>query len=108
MIGPGATVVLVVGFYFLGRAYAKKDEELKTTIDKKDTQLAAEVVYSKDTARQMLTVMAELTSLIRGMDQRDTSSTVEIKALFQTVIASINELKHATRDHLKNVGREAA
>jgi hypothetical protein len=83
-VGAGATFVLGIVVFVLARAYSDKDKAL-----------ASEVVYSKDRDKQTLTVMLELTALIRGIDQRDK----ETAGSTAVVIAAIADVKATILQH---------
>lgn len=88
-VGAGATFVLGVVVCFLWKAYLDKDK-----------QLGAEVSYQKDRDKQNLTVMLELTNLVKTMDQRDTKSADETKASTGEVLKAIGELKNLIIQHM--------
>lgn len=98
-VGAGATFVMGVVLCFLWRAYQAKD-----------AQLTSEVAYSKERDKQTLTVMLELTTLIKGMDVRDSKSSDRLDAGVTAILSSISELKHTIREHFlsKKPTRDAA
>lgn len=72
-LGIGATVVLGVGYYIQWKEKREQATDWKDLLIKKDTQLAQEVTYGKDRDRQTLTLLSELTTVIRNIDTRDTA-----------------------------------
>lgn len=87
-VGAGATFVMGVVLCFLWRAYQAKD-----------AQLSSEVAYSKERDKQTLTVIMELTTLIRGIDERDKKAASDGQMGTAEILKSIQELKSLVREH---------
>ncbi len=105
-IGAGASFVLGIGVAFLWRALENKDKALaaqqqawQAIVDAKDKQFQTEVTYSKERDKQTLTVMLELTNLIKGMDSRDISNAKDYGIGLKAVLDAVMELKTMIRDH---------
>ena len=88
-LGSGGALVLGVVIYFLARAYTEKDK-----------QLTAEVAYSKERDKSTMTIMLELTALIKGMDQRDRDYEGKHHDGLQTLLKELLELKTLLKEHL--------
>lgn len=86
-VGAGGALVLIVVCFFMAKALVAKD-----------AQVAAEVSYSKELGKQMLTVTSELSTVIRGMDQRDSKTIDENRISNSQLLQAINELKNAVSD----------
>lgn len=96
-VGSGGALVLIVVVYYLGRAYQQKD-----------AALTAEVAYSKDRDKQTLTVMLELTALIRGMDKRDADFNTAWSTGTASLMAAIVDVKNTIREHLNSCKKPTA
>lgn len=106
-IGPGASFVLGVVVVVLWKAWVDKDKQLvaqanawQLIVDAKDKQFQSEVAYSKERDKQTLTVMIELTTLIKGIDTRDISSAKELDNGIKAVLEAVADLKNTIREHL--------
>ncbi len=88
-VGAGGALVLIVVVIFLWKAYLAKDK-----------QLTDEVTYSKDRDKQTLTVMIELTALIRGIDKRDIDSAGANAVSTKELMTVLAEIKGLIKEHI--------
>lgn len=87
-VGAGATFVLGIVVAFLWKAYLDKDK-----------QLGVEVAYSKERDKQTLTVMLELTSLIKGIDQQNKVDASVFAAGISSLLTAISDVKATVIAH---------
>jgi hypothetical protein len=107
-IGIGGCFVLGPVCYVLVKAYQAKDAELRNIVEKKDAALAVEVTYSKESSKQMLVVVSELSTLIRNMESRDTKSSEDVKVGFQQLQGAISDLRNSIREYVHDKLKNAA
>jgi hypothetical protein len=105
-VGPGATLAMGVGIYWMSAELKRRSD----TIKEKDTDLKAEVSYSKDLTTKQLTVISELTTVIKGIDKRDIDSVTLVDTNTNKILTAIGALEktiitHALGNHDK---RQAA
>ncbi len=87
-VGAGATFVLGIVVAFVWKAYLDKDK-----------QLGAEVLYGKERDKQTLTVMLELTALIKGIDQQNKVDASVFQSGIASLLAAIADVKNTVIQH---------
>lgn len=94
-VGHGATLAMGVGIWWLVAELGRRT----VTIKEKDSDLKAEVAYSKDLTTKQLTVISELTTVIRGIDKRDIDSVNAVDANTNKILGAITDLKNTIITH---------
>jgi hypothetical protein len=94
-IGPGATLIMGICLFWMDKQMGKRDDIIK----QKDSDLKAEVTYSKDLTAKQLTVISELTTLIHGIDRRDIDSVGAVDRNTDKILAAIADLKGSVIQH---------
>ncbi len=104
-VGGGATLAMGFGLWWMNRELGRRD----AVIDKKDTDLKAEVQYSKDRDKQTLTVISELTAVVKAMDKRDSDGVSVTETNTTKILGAIADLRGVIIEHaLGHNGRMAA
>lgn len=107
-VGPGATLAMGVAIWWLIAELGRRSVIIKD----KETDLKAEVAYSKDLTTKQLTVISELTTVIKGIDKRDIDSVSAVDTNTKQILGAIADLKstiiqHALGDSQAQRGRAA-
>ncbi len=94
-VGPGATLAMGFGLWWMAAELTRRSN----TIKEKDTDLKTEVTYSKDLTTKQLTVISELTTVIRGIDKRDIDSVTAVDSNTRQILSAIADLKGTIIQH---------
>lgn len=97
-VGPGATLAMGVGLWWMAAELGRRS----ATIKDKDTDLKAEVAYSKELTTKQLTVISELTVVIRGIDKRDIDSATLVDNNTNKILTAIKSLETTVIQHALN------
>ncbi len=103
-VGPGATLAMGVGLWWMAAELKRRSD----TIKEKDTDLKAEVTYSKDLTTKQLTVISELTTVIRGIDKRDVDSITLVDNNTRQILSAITDLKTTIINHALGSGGQSS
>lgn len=94
-VGPGATVAMGVGLWWMNGELGRRNKVIET----KEADLKAEVTYGKELTTKQLTVISELTTVIKGIDKRDIDSVTAVDANTNKILGAIGDLKNTIIQH---------
>lgn len=97
-VGPGATLAMGFGLWWMAAELTRRNQ----TIKDKDTDLKNEVSYSKELTTKQLTVISELTTLVRAIDKRDMDSVTVADGNTKQILSAIKSLETTVIQHALN------